>query len=228
MSVIVPAYNEAKYIHETLLSLQKQTFKNFEIIVKDGESLDETTKIARKYADKVISLRDVSVADARNQGVEYANGSILVFVDADTVLPSNALQKIVDLMEDDTMTGGSCRKILSSKNFLDNLVYGFVNASTYVGSCLRIGGAHGNCMFIRKKIFEKTGGFNPRILIAEEQELFRKAIKFGKFVFLLDLCVMEHPRRIRKWGRLKLYITWFLGTLFSFKVKEKQNYEKVR
>jgi hypothetical protein len=53
-------------------------------------------------------------------------------------------------------------------------------------------------------------------------------MKFGRFVFLLNQYVMEHPRRIRKWGRLKVYTTWLYGTLQSFKVREKQTYEKVR
>jgi len=228
LSVIVPAYNEANYIREMLISLRKQTFRDFEIIVKDGESSDRTVEMAKKHADKTISSRDVSVSDARNQGAKCANGNVLVFVDADTVLPPNMLQRIVDLMENENMVGGSCRKIPANKNVLDRLVYEFTNVSTYLSVYLHVGGAHGNCLFIRKNIFKKVGGFNPKIRIAEEQELVRKAMKFGKFVFLLDQHVVEHPRRIQKWGRLKLYTTWFGGTLKSFRVREKQIYEKVR
>jgi glycosyltransferase involved in cell wall biosynthesis len=228
LSVVVPAYNEADYIQEMLISLRKQTFRDFEIIVKDGKSSDRTVEIAKKHADKIISSRDISVSDARNQGAKYADGNVLVFVDADTVLPPNMLQRIFDLMKDRKIVGGSYRKIPGNKNVLDRMVYEFVNISTYLCIYLRIGGAHGNCLFIRKNVFQKVGGFNPRIRIAEEQELVRKAMRFGKFVFLLDQYVTEHPRRIQKWGRLKLYTTWFNGTLRSFKIHEKQIYEKVR
>jgi glycosyltransferase involved in cell wall biosynthesis len=228
LSVIVPAYNEANYIHKMLISLKKQAFKDFEIIVKDGESLDRTVELAKKVADKIVSSRDISVSDARNQGAKYADGDILVFVDADTVLPPNMLQRVADLMENENIVGGSCRKIPGNRNVLDRIVYEFVNISTHLSVYLNLGGAHGNCLFIRKDIFKKIGGFNPRIQIAEEQELVRKAMKFGKFVFLLDHYVVEHPRRIQKWGRLKLYTTWLNGTLRSFKVSEKQIYEKVR
>jgi glycosyltransferase involved in cell wall biosynthesis len=228
ISVIIPTYNEAKCIQETLIALKRQKFHSFEIIVKDGESTDETVEAAEKYADNVISIEDVSVADARNQGVKIAKGDLLVFVDADTVLPSNALQRISELMRNKKIVGGSCRKTLRSENVLDKLIYELVNLSTYICSRLRIGGAHGNCMFIRKSTFIKTGGFNPRIQIAEEQDLVRKAMKFGKFVFLLDLYVTENPRRILKWGKIKLYITWFIGMLTSFRVQKKQKYEKVR
>ncbi|MFB0514166.1 MAG: glycosyltransferase [Candidatus Bathyarchaeia archaeon] len=228
LSVIVPAYNEANYIHEMLISFEKQTFRDFEIIVKDGESSDRTVEIAKKHVDKIISSKDISVSDARNQGAKFADGNVLVFVDADTMLPPNMLQRIVDIMENENIVGGSCRKILANKNVLDRMVYEFVNISTHLSVYLHVGGAHGNCMFIRKSIFKRIGGFNPLIQIAEEQELVRKAMKFGKFVFLLDYYVMEHPRRIQKWGRLKLYTTWLNGTLRSFKVREKQIYEKVR
>jgi glycosyltransferase involved in cell wall biosynthesis len=228
LSVIVPAYNEANYIREMLISLKEQTFRDFEIIVKDGESADETVEVAKKYADRIISSRDTSISDARNQGASYANGDILVFVDADTVLLPNGFQRISDLMQNEKIVGGSCRKIPGNKNVLDRLLYELVNLSTYISVYLHVGGAHGNCMFIRKNIFRKIGGFNPRIRIAEEQELVRKAARFGKFVFLLDQHVIEHPRRIQKWGRLKLYTTWSKGTISSFKVRKKQTYEKVR
>ena len=227
-SVIIPALNEAKYIGETLRSLRKQTFKDFEIIVKDGESEDGTVEIAKKYADRVISVRDISVADARNQGANNARGNILVFVDADTELPPRTLEGFANLTKRAKVVGGSCRKIPEGGDFLDRLLYEFVNVSTFLSSHLGIGGAHGNCIFIRKGIFRKVGGFNPRIQIAEEQELVRRARRFGRFIFLLDAHVVENSRRIREWGRLRLYLTWLIGTIRSFKAGGKQVYEKVR
>jgi len=227
-SIVIPAYNEANYIGKTLCTLKKQTVRDFEIIVKDGQSIDETVKIARELAGKVVSMRDSSVGDARNQGARYARGEVLVFVDADTLLPHETLERFLRLLEnDEKIIGGSCRKVPASQNILDRLLYEFVNLSTYITSLLGLGGAHGNCMVIKKHIFERTDGFNPKIIVAEEQELVRKALKFGKFVFLLDTYVIESPRRLQKWGRRRLYKSWFMGMLQSFKIK-KQNYEKVR
>jgi len=227
-SVVIPAFNEEKYIDKTLRYLRKQTFKDFEIIVKDGESEDRTVEIAKKLANRVISTRDVSVADARNQGVNHARGDVLVFVDADTGLPPRTLGEFANLMKDARVVGGSCRKIPVGGDILDRLLYEFVNISTFLSSHLGIGGAHGNCMLIRKEIFRKIGGFNPRIKVAEEQELVRRAKKFGRFIFLLNAHVIESPRRIREWGRLRLYLTWLVGTIRSFKAEERQVYEKVR
>jgi len=107
-------------------------------------------------------------------------------------------------------------------------MYEFVNISTYISSWLGVGGAHGNCMAVRRSVFERVGGFNPNIIVAEEQDLVRRAGKFGKYLFLLNHCVWEHPRRVREWGRLKLYWAWFIGMFKSFSAGKRQSYEKVR
>ncbi|RLA83428.1 MAG: hypothetical protein DRG31_06180, partial [Deltaproteobacteria bacterium] len=193
-----------------------------------GGSQDETLKIAKKFADKVISCKDISAADARNQGAKHAIGDFLLFVDADTYIPPKVLEKFLELADNDRVVGGSCRKIPKGGNILDRLLYEFVNLSTFICSIFKIGGAHGNCMFVKRSIFNKIGGFNPKIAVAEEQDLVRRARKFGKFVFLLGVSVVESPRRIRKWGRLKLYFTWFMGTFRVLLGRWGGNYEKVR
>lgn len=227
-SVVVPTYNEEKYIRKTLQALKKQTFTDFEVIVKDGGSKDQTVKIARRYVDKIVSLPDTSAADARNQGARYAEGENLVFTDADTLLPAQTLERFDKLMDNKRVVGVSCRKIPQSGDLIDRFLYEFVNASTFVSSRIGLGGAHGNCMLIRRRIFEQIGGFNPNIVVAEEQELVRRASKFGRYLFLLDFYVVENPRRLRKWGRLRLYMAWTTGMAKSFLAGKKQSYEKVR
>jgi len=227
-SVVVPAYNEEKYIHRTLRAIRSQTFTDFEVIVKDGGSHDQTIKIAKKFADKVVSVPDCSAADARNQGAQYAKGEMLVFMDADTFLPPRTLARFNQLMKNEQIVGVSCRKVPQSENLLDRLLYEFVNVSTFVSCKMGLGGAHGNCMLVRRRVFEQIGGFNPNIIVAEEQDLVRRASKFGRYVFLLDSCIFENPRRLRKWGRFRLYKAWFIGMFKSFKAEKKQQYEKVR
>jgi len=227
-SVIIPAYNEEKYIYETLKALRSQTFKDFEVIVKDGDSKDQTVETAQKLADKVVCAPDQSAADARNQGAHYAKGDILVFMDADTFLPIEALERFNRLLNKEDVVGVSCRKIPLNRDALDHLLYEFVNFSTFVSCKLRLGGAHGNCMLIRRPIFEQIGGFNPNIIVAEEQDLVRRALRFGHYMFLLDFYVAENARRLQKWGRLRLYFTWFVGMWTSFKAGKNKRYEKIR
>jgi len=227
-SVVIPTYNEANYIGKTLGALKNQTFKDFEIIVKDGKSQDETVRIAKKFTKKVVSIRDFSAGDARNQGARLAEGEILVFMDADTLLQPETLARFCELMNNESVVGVSCRKVPQSGTIPDRLLYEFVNISTFISSLMGLGGAHGNCMVIKRAEFERIGGFNPNIIVAEEQELVRRASKYGRYVFLLNHCVVENPRRLQKWGRLRLYRAWFVGMFKSFKAGKKQAYEKVR
>ena len=99
VSVIIPTLNEEKLLPSTLESLNAQTYKDFELIVKDGLSVDKTVDIAKRYGAKVISLKDSSAGEARNQGARYAGGSILVFLDADTLMASDAMNKLVKNLE---------------------------------------------------------------------------------------------------------------------------------
>ena len=92
ISVIIPALNEEKYILHSLEGLKKQSFKDFEVIVCDGNSTDRTREIAKKYAMVVIEKRK-GMAAGRNGGARVAKGDILVFLDADTK-PSKDLLKV--------------------------------------------------------------------------------------------------------------------------------------
>src|SRR3989339_488480 len=98
-SIIIPTLNEEKFLPHLLDSLVVQTNKDFEVIVVDGKSKDNTVQIAKTYISQLPSLV-VCVADRaslphqRNIGAETAKGSWFVFVDADTVLLPYTLERI--------------------------------------------------------------------------------------------------------------------------------------
>lgn len=106
-SVIIPAYNAEKYIHECVQSLQAQTFKNFEIIIVDDGSTDKTATICDSLKEvfpnlvfKVIHQSNQRQIAARMTGVDYAIGEYCIFVDADDKLVPHALQKIKDIIDE--------------------------------------------------------------------------------------------------------------------------------
>jgi glycosyltransferase involved in cell wall biosynthesis len=96
ISVIVPTVNEEKHLGRTLRGLAEQSFCHFELIVKDGLSQDSTVKIAKEFADLVLSEKDISIGDARNQGAKRAKGDVLAFLGADTFLDRNALEVVAE------------------------------------------------------------------------------------------------------------------------------------
>ncbi len=96
-SIVIPCYNEARFLERTLASLQKQQFSgDFEIIVVDNNCTDETVTIARSYGVTVVEEARPGVCWARQTGTEAAQGEIVISTDADTVHPRNWLQTIDD------------------------------------------------------------------------------------------------------------------------------------
>lgn len=105
VSVVVPAFNAGKYLEECLESLMAQTFKDFEVIIVDDGSTDNTAEIAEKYTRKderfrLLSVPNGGVSAARNKGIEEARGDYMVFVDADDLLHPLALQEMRESMEE--------------------------------------------------------------------------------------------------------------------------------
>ena len=84
ISIVVPAYNEEKYIEKTL----KLIPKNIEVIVVCNGCTDDTEKIAKKYA-KTYSIKERNVSLARNYGADKSHGDIIMFLDADTLINKN-------------------------------------------------------------------------------------------------------------------------------------------
>ncbi|HNV85636.1 MAG TPA: glycosyltransferase [Candidatus Omnitrophota bacterium] len=95
ISVVIPAYNAAGFIDKCLESLIRQTFLDFEIIVADDASTDETASIAARYAKVTRSEKNEGVGAARNRGADASSGEILAFTDADVILPENWLANIL-------------------------------------------------------------------------------------------------------------------------------------
>src|SRR3989344_4939756 len=92
-STVIPTFNEEKYLPKCLVSLSRQSFQDFEIIIVDGGSSDQTVEIARKYKRlikqniSIFVVKDSNVVIARDKGMRMANGEIIVGIDADTIYP---------------------------------------------------------------------------------------------------------------------------------------------
>lgn len=101
VSVIVPAYNAGKYIDDCIQSVVSQTMPNWELIVVDDGSKDDTLAKTNKWSDKdkrirVIHQENGGVSKARNAGIEAANGELLTFLDSDDLLVSVCLEVLTE------------------------------------------------------------------------------------------------------------------------------------
>lgn len=105
VSVIMPAYNSSQYIQQSIDSVIKQTYQNWELIVVDDCSSDDTKEIIHKYADvdkRIVLVSNdynLGVAESRNHGTELATGKYIAFLDSDDLWKETKLEKQVSFMQ---------------------------------------------------------------------------------------------------------------------------------
>ncbi|MDN6268745.1 glycosyltransferase family 2 protein [Tetragenococcus halophilus] len=108
ISIIMPAYNSEKYIAESILSVIAQQYLNWELIVIDDSSLDNTVNIVREFADKdsriklFINKNNFGVAKARNKGIDVSSGEWLAFLDSDDIWQKEKLSKQFEVIVKET------------------------------------------------------------------------------------------------------------------------------
>lgn len=105
VSIITPLYNSEKYITETILSVQNQTFKNWEYIIVNDCSIDKSLEVVKNLADKDPRLKIISnttnkgPAISRNKGIREAQGTYLTFIDSDDVWDNQFIEKSIHFLE---------------------------------------------------------------------------------------------------------------------------------
>ena len=94
LSIIIPTLDEEKYLPMLLHSIEEQSFRDYEIIVADAGSCDKTLDIAKEHHCRVVA--GGLPAYGRNKGADIARGNLLLFLDADVVLPKDSLTKVLE------------------------------------------------------------------------------------------------------------------------------------
>lgn len=120
VSIIIPVYNVEKYIAATVLSVLQQTYTNFELLIIDDGSPDQSIKICQSFTDpriKIIRQQNRGVAAARNTGIRYSQGQYLAFLDADDLWVPQKLEKHIEHLESSHTVGVS----FSRSAFIDEV-----------------------------------------------------------------------------------------------------------
>ena len=212
ISVIIPAQNEAKNVGRLLNELQSCRDRGHEIIVVDGGSTDETVFIARPWVDKLLET-GAGRATQMNAGASKANGDVLWFLHADSQLPENADELIVNALTNRASTWGRFDVRLSGRNPSLRMVEAMMNLRSRL-----TGIATGDqAIFISKDLFEKAGGFPDQCLM-EDIEISKKLKKFQSPVSLHET-LMTSSRRWEENGILKtILLMWMLRAAYFFGV----------
>jgi len=205
ISVIIPTYNEEKNIKNTLKALCKQTLSRdlYEIIVVDGKSEDDTIKVAKKYADKVILQNGDGIPSARNEGVLQSNGKIIATTDADTRPPKDWLKHILNDMKNPSVVAVSGPLVPYNADLLGRALFklGYDIQPRLFKPCFVF--LFGPNTAVKKEQFIKCGGYH-NLPVADDVELFFRLKHFGKIIFDKNLKMYVSYRRFREVGPIKL------------------------
>ena len=219
LSIVIPTLNEEKYLPRLLGSLRRQSFSDFEIIVADAYSEDGTASLAQRGNCKVIFSRGRLPAREKNRGVEVTQGELLLFVDADAVLPEDFLKNAIEEFHHRNLDVASF--YLESKNKIYNFVFRFFyNFPAKITQ--KILPQAMNAILIKKSLHQKIGGFDEEVRLGEELDYIRRGKKLGRFGILNSCKVLISSRRFRKDGWFKSWFKYFLCQLhmiFLGKVK---------
>lgn len=198
VSVVIPAYNEEKYLPRTLASLQKQTTLPFEIIVADNNSTDKTAQIAREYGAKVISVQTQGSVYAYAEGMKAAKGDIIACTDADTVVLPNWLAGITRVFKDEKVVGVTGAVKFEKTGFLQGVLEFLYSLFLRVHFLFGIGHTVGFNMAVRKSAFERIGGINIQFTMSSDVDLGVRLTKIGKVVYSPSIKVIPSTRRWEK------------------------------
>ena len=206
ISVIVPAYNEERYIGETLdnlnrakVCLLKRKGVSAEVIVVDNGSTDSTVSIALASGAKVIKESQQNISRARNVGAKGASGSLLVFIDADVIVPESLLCRITEAMMDEGCFGGAVDTIYQPSS-LSVKVY--LQVWRLFGKLA--GMAQGATQFCRRDVNVCLCGYDETMYMGEDVDFYWRLKRFAKrhharVCFIQDIQVIPSTRRFDRW-----------------------------
>ena len=212
ISIIIPSLNEEKYLPLLLESIKKQSFSDYEIIIADAGSKDKTLEIAKKYNCKIVP--GGLPAKGRNEGAKIAKGETLFFLDSDVVLPDDFFKKaLAEFNARGLELANFCLVPLPKNKISSFFMNIFYNQPIVLLESALPHAATG--ILIKKELFEKTGGFDEDVKLAEDHYLARRARKlFGaKFGIIKSTEIFVSDRRFKEDGWVSVGIRYFLCEL---------------
>jgi glycosyltransferase involved in cell wall biosynthesis len=190
ISVVIPLYNKEETIENTVSSVLQQQYKNFELLIIDDGSTDNSVKLLSQITDPrliVISKANGGVSDARNFGIKQARGQYIFFLDADDVITSNCLSVFAELVgkyaneaiyvsnfEITTSSGGNifCRE--KEEKLFKNPIKALWKRKIFPRT---------GAMLIKKDCFDQVGFFPTNMTVYEDLELILRLLNRYSVVY---------------------------------------------
>ena len=211
VSVIIPAYNEEQCLPETLERIGRAlsiAACPAEIIVVDNDSQDGTKQVAEACGVKVLLEKEHNISKVRNTGAENSTGNVLIFIDADTLVPATLFQKITAVTEDEKCFGGAVA--VEYEDFARKWMKFYLLGWKFWGTVFNM--KQGAAQFCRRFVFEALEGYDQTIFMGEDVEFYWRLSKFAKrnkgYLYFV-----EQPKVItsaRRFDQMSLWKTFLL------------------
>lgn len=217
-SLIIPAYNEERYIARCLKSVIENAEGLDEVIVIDNNSTDNTGNLARSFPGvRVIKEEKKGPSHARQRGMLEASGDVLVYLDADTYISKQWFAILKNNFESNRSIclSGPCQYYdISKTQQIAVKIYWYIGYIFYLIIGYMIVGGN---FAIKKEALEKIGGFNTDIAFyGDDTDLARRVKSVGKIKFNLSFIIYTSGRRFAGQGLAKtawLYVINFLSEI---------------
>ena len=210
LSIIIPTLNEEKYLPLLLHSIKNQDFADYEIIVADAGSNDQTKAIAQQYGCLVVP--GGLLPAGRNRGAEASRGEVLLFLDADVILPAHFLKNAVEKMARYQLGIAGFPMLPHQGNAVDRLAHNILNLFSYLTQ--RWAPYASAAILVNKEVYQSVGGFDETITFIEDYPFAKAASRVAKYKFLDDQPFYTSMRRYEKDGRFRVYSKYILAQVY--------------
>lgn len=221
VSIIIPAYNEEKYIRETLRSVETQTFdlSQLEVVVVDNASTDKTSAVFESFFSSnsidnlLLKEPQLGLGRAKNTGAAEAQGEIFLFLDADSKLSPQTVEKVYKAYQQEFLLG-TIRLKADSSDWTANFFFDLIHFGKKLFNIMA------NMGFCQRGLFFEAGGFNPDLHQAEDLEFYKRAKKVLKrkgrdWCLIEEAPIFTSARRLERFpvklGYLLTLLEWGFG-----------------
>lgn len=220
VAIVVPALNEEESLPKTLAAMREQQPPASDVVVVDPGSEDRTAEVAITNGARVVSAPR-GRSKQMNVGAKVAQGEVLLFLHADTLLPAGALKQIQDALTDSSVMGGCFRlRFMDDERDLALQFYSWCTRTWLFRTPRLVFGDRG--IFVRRSAFEALGGFNEWPIL-EDVDFAMRLSWLGKRAFaFLPMTVLTSPRRFVANGSVRqmlldtaIMCSWYLGLPLS-------------
>ena len=198
ISVLIPGKNEAGTVDKLLKSLTKQTRQANQVVFINSHSTDDTLAHVEAFSDRlpltIVTAKKRGVANARNEGSQKATGDMLLFVDADIILPPQFLADFEQQVTARNLEIGGCTQRMPSKKLSIRIgarvMNGYLRLMQHTPWPISF-----SCTFATKKAFESLSGFDSTLYIMEDYDLALRGHRAGYNVGIVTSPFIASDRR---------------------------------